>query len=344
MTTLQKKKCPANAISYTYIIGRVRALERGVLNNHLLENALKSEDLEQALRVLSELPYINEVLQNTAKNPNAIDQALTEHFWETLNEIIKNKSIAPIGTFFQIMVDFNDLKLIMKRHLSKSTNEKEYPASFEWKRALRFVTGERNEYLDDVYRKAIDEALAGYENFHNAQLIENILDRYFLMEVKYLADKYESKVIKNWLIVYLIFAYLRAALRAKFQQTKIELFRSIYFENPYVRFESLAEIINGADEKAVEIIIHHGFRDLLPHGVEYKNDPWFIAEIEKNMDNYLMKFLRPYRIQAFGPEPVFGFLYAKMTDIRNLRIILHGKYFQISENEIKSKLRECYYE
>jgi len=77
MTTLQKKKCPANAISYTYIIGRVRVLERGVLNNHLLENALKSEDLEQALRVLSELPYINEVLQNTAKNPNAIDQALT---------------------------------------------------------------------------------------------------------------------------------------------------------------------------------------------------------------------------------------------------------------------------
>jgi V/A-type H+-transporting ATPase subunit C len=344
MTTLQKKNCPVNATAYTYIIGRIRALERGLLNNRLLENALKAEDLEQSIRILSELPYVNEVIQNAAKNPNALDRALTEHFWDTLNEILKDQAIAPIGILFQMIYDFNDLKLIIKRHLAKSPNDTEYPASFEWKRALRFVTGERNEYLDDVYRKAIDDTLAGYENVHNVQVIENSIDRAFLMEVKSLADNCESRVIKNWLIAYFMFAYLRSALRAKFQQTKIDLFRSIYWENPYIRFEDLAEIVTGADEKVIETIIHLGFRELLPHDVEYKNDPRFLSEMEKNMDNYLMKFLRPYRIQAFGPEPVFGFLYAKFTDVRNLRIILHGKYFQINEIEIKSKLRECYYE
>lgn len=344
MTIIQKKNNPAKSTAYTYIIGRIRALERGLLNNRLLENALKAEDLEQAVRILSELPYVNEVLQNAAKNPSSIDKALTEHFWETLNEILKDQAIAPIGIFFQMIYDFNDLKLIIKRHLTKSTNDNEYPASFEWKRALRFISGERNEYLNDVYRQAIDDTLIGYENTRNAQVIENIMDRAFLKEVKSLADNCESRIIKNWLIAYFMFAYLRSALRAKFQQTKIDLFQSIYWENSYIRFEDLAEIITGADEKALEIIIHHGFRDLLPHDIEYKNDPQFISEIEKNMDNYLMKFLRPYRIQAFGPEPVFGFLYAKFTDVRNLRIILHGKYFQISENEIKSKLRECYYE
>ena len=344
MTIIQKKNNPAKSTAYTYIIGRIRALERGLLNNRLLENALKAEDLEQAIRVLSELPYINEVLQNAVKNPSSIDKALTEHFWETLNEILKDQATVPVGLFFQMIYDFNDLKLIIKRHLTKSPNDAEYPASFEWKRALRFISGERNEYIDDVYRKAIDAALAGYENVHNAQVIENLMDRAFLMEVKALADNCESRVIKNWLIAYFIFAYLRSAIRAKFQQTKIDLFRSIYWENPYVRFEDLAEIVTGTDEKVTETIIHHGFRELLPHDVEYKNDPRFLSEMEKNMDNYLMKFLRPYRIQAFGPEPVFGFLYAKFTDVRNLRIILHGKYFQISENEIKSKLRECYYE
>lgn len=344
MTTIQNKSCPGNATAYTYIIGRIRALERGLLNNRLLENALKAEDLEQALRVLSELPYINEVLQNAAKKPSSIDRALTEHFWNTLHEILKVQTIAPIGIFFQMIYDFNNLKLILKRHLTKSPNDTEYPASFEWKRVLRFITGERNEYLNDVYRKAIDTALNEYENVRNAQVIENIMDRAFLVEVISLASNCESKVIKNWLIAYFMFAYLRSALRAKFQQTKIDLFRSIYWENPYIRFEDLAEIVTGADEKVEETINYYGFRELLPHDIEYKNDPRFLSEMEKNMDNYLMKFLRPYRIQAFGPEPVFGFLYAKFTDVRNLRIILHGKYFLISENEIKRKLRECYYE
>jgi len=344
MTALQEKTWSGNVTAYAYIVGRIRGLERGLLSNHLLENALKTEDLEQALRILSELPYLNEVLQNASKNPPSIDRALTEHFWQTLSEIIQNQPIAPIAAFFQMIFDFNDLKLIIKRHLSKSSSEKEYPASFEWKRALRFVAGERNEYLSDVYRRAIDDALIGYENTHNAQQVENLLDRAFLVEVKSLSDRCESRVIKNWLIAYFIFAYFRAAFRAKFQQTKIDLFRSIYSENSTIRFEDLSEIITGGDEKGAEIIIHHGFRQLLPHEGEFQNNPNFLSEIEKNMDNDLMRIIRPYRIQAFGPEPVFGFLYAKMTDVRNLRILLHGKYFNISESGIKSKLRECYYE
>jgi len=344
MTVLQEKMSSNKITNYAYLIGRIRGLERGVLNNRLLENALKAEDLEQTLRVLTELPYLSEVFQNVAKNPPAIDRALTDHFWGTLNEIATNRYGTDIANFFQLTFDFNDLKLIVKRHLAKSGSDKEYPSTFDWKRALRYVAGESSEYLNDVYRYALNDALAGYENTHHVQQVDHVLDRAYLEEVKRIADANESKVIKNWLIAYIIFAYLRAAFRARFQQSKIDWFRSIYFENPYIRFEDLAEIINGPEEKVVEIIVHQGFHELLPHEGEYRNDPYSLSEIERNMDNYLMRFIRPYRIQAFGPEPVFGFLYAKMTDIRNLRILLHGKYFGIDETGLRNKLRECYYE
>ncbi|MEN3183699.1 MAG: V-type ATPase subunit, partial [Atribacterota bacterium] len=69
-----------------------------------------------------------------------------------------------------------------------------------------------------------------------------------------------------------------------------------------------------------------------------------IAEIERKMDNHLLSLIRQYRLETFGPEPVFGFLFAKSIDMKNLRILLEGKYFGLEADVLRKKLRECYYE
>jgi len=344
MTDLLDKNKPFLSTKYAYLVGRIRMLERGILTTTILENAIKAEDLEQSLRIISEQSYLSEVFQNITKNPPALDNALLQHWWQTLNDISQNKLGLEISTFFRMSLDFNDIKLILKRHLSKEMGGKEYPSTFEWKKVNRYISGETGEYLSEVYKKAIDEALAVYESTHQVQSIEIVLDRIFLNETLKYALICESKVIKNWLMAYVILSLLRAAFRARYQKTKIEYFKIIYLDNPYLNYEDLRQIITEPEDKVTEIIKNLGYASIILPNEEFKSDPIYLSEIEKEMDNYLMRVIRSYRMQAFGPEPVFGFLYAKMTDIRNLRIILHGKYFQINENEIKSKLRECYYE
>jgi len=87
-----------------------------------------------------------------------------------------------------------------------------------------------------------------------------------------------------------------------------------------------------------------GLSSVLPDQGVFQDDPYYLATMEKIMDNYLLSMLRPYQLNAFGPEPVFGFLFAKNIDIKNLRIVLHGKYFEMDERDLRDKVRECYYE
>ncbi|MEI6158089.1 MAG: V-type ATPase subunit, partial [Atribacterota bacterium] len=249
-----------------------------------------------------------------------------------------------LSLFFQYSFDFNDIKLIIKRHIAKKASGREYPGTFDWKKVSHFVSGETGEHLSDVYRRAIEETLAVYESTHHVQIVELVLDRVYLQEVMNMAEISDSPVIKNWLIAFFMFTFFRSAFRAKYQESKFELYRAIYFKNPYLSLEDLSDIITGPDEKIGEVLVHSGMKNILLGEGEYRNDPYYLAEIEKNMDNYLMRFIRPYRTLTFGPEPVFGFLYAKSIDIKNLRILLHGKYFGIGENELRNKLRECYYE
>lgn len=63
---------------------------------------------------------------------------------------------------------------------------------------------------------------------------------------------------------------------------------------------------------------------------------------EKNLDNYLMDKIKLFKINPFGMESILGFLYAKETEIKNVRIILAGKINNIENNMIFERLREGY--
>ena len=63
---------------------------------------------------------------------------------------------------------------------------------------------------------------------------------------------------------------------------------------------------------------------------------------EKNLDDYLMDKIKLFKINPFGMESILGFLYAKETEIKNIRIILAGKINNIENNMILERLRQGY--
>jgi V/A-type H+-transporting ATPase subunit C len=45
---------------------------------------------------------------------------------------------------------------------------------------------------------------------------------------------------------------------------------------------------------------------------------------------------------SFGIEPIAGFIFAKETELRNLRIIITSKLAKLGQQTIKERLRETY--
>lgn len=60
------------------------------------------------------------------------------------------------------------------------------------------------------------------------------------------------------------------------------------------------------------------------------------------IDNYLLNICKQAKLEAFGVFPLFAFLYAKMLDIKNVRLIFSLKKNNANKNEIEERLREKY--
>lgn len=334
----------SEARDYAYLIGRVRVLERSLLTPRILDALLRSEDLEQALRVMAEVPYLGEAFQGIVPSLGNIDRVLTEHFFGIVSDFAKQSNGKDVADFFLLGFDAAALKLAVKHFMLRKPLEKTYPASFDVRKVVRFLGGEGGEYFPEDFAQtlqAIQDLLETRPG--DAQGVEFLCDRFFLKGTYDLANR-SCGPLRKWYHLYIIFAYIRGTLRARYQERKPDTLRLLYFDNPLLGERELLEMLSLPDEKLPEYLEYLGFAFILPETGVFRNDPHYIAEIERKMDNHLLSFIRQYRLETFGPEPVFGFLFAKSIDMKNLRILLEGKYFGLEADVLRKKLRECYYE
>ena len=56
----------------------------------------------------------------------------------------------------------------------------------------------------------------------------------------------------------------------------------------------------------------------------------------------MMEYVKVAKYKALTIEPLVAYVYAKETEIKNIRIILTGKINQIEPQNIKERLRDSY--
>jgi vacuolar-type H+-ATPase subunit C/Vma6 len=67
-----------------------------------------------------------------------------------------------------------------------------------------------------------------------------------------------------------------------------------------------------------------------------------LAQVEKQAEDYLIRFLKPAKYEGFGYEPVLGYFLGREREFKNLRIILFGKFYNLSNAAIRENIRELY--
>ena len=67
-----------------------------------------------------------------------------------------------------------------------------------------------------------------------------------------------------------------------------------------------------------------------------------LAQVEKQADDELIRFLKPAKYESFGYEPLLGYSLGRERELRNLRIILFGKFYNLSPERIRENIREPY--
>lgn len=63
---------------------------------------------------------------------------------------------------------------------------------------------------------------------------------------------------------------------------------------------------------------------------------------EKKSDDYLTEYMGRSKAISFGAEPLVGYLWAKEIEVKNLRIILYGKIYNMEKEKVFAELRKPY--
>ena len=66
------------------------------------------------------------------------------------------------------------------------------------------------------------------------------------------------------------------------------------------------------------------------------------AEYEKMCDDEIISLVKRAKFTAFGFDPVCAYYYAKLTEIKSVRIILTALSAGLGEEEIKERVRALY--
>ena len=84
------------------------------------------------------------------------------------------------------------------------------------------------------------------------------------------------------------------------------------------------------------------YGNIIREGIEYYKSHNSLALLEKNIDNFIMDYMKKAKTIPFGIEPIIGYLYAKENEIKLLRIIMVGQLNNVPPEVIRERLRDSY--
>lgn len=91
-----------------------------------------------------------------------------------------------------------------------------------------------------------------------------------------------------------------------------------------------------------EVMKHTDYAEVIREGIRGFEEEKSFAALEKASYDHLTDFIQIAKRIAFGPEPIFGYFWAKKNNALIIRTIMVGKLNGFEPEEIKSKLRNLY--
>jgi len=340
-----------NQEEYAFAIGRVRKLEKGLLNKDILDRMIKSSDIVSSLKILTESDLNNCYFD--LNNPADFESSLNQELLHTYDII---KSISKVSTFnflyftFASKYDFHNIKMLIKsKYLKKDTSNELFSpiGTIDIEKLNSAVKDEKYEDIPDSFEFLIKKTCSEYNKFKDPEMIDFVLDkeRYIMIfnkikEVEIIEE--EELFLKRFIKTNIDLNNIINCIRSKIRGEKKAFTRAFLIPEGDFKIENIVEIYDSPLSSWFEKLIHTDYKNIVETGVNYFQKNNSVMELEKQRDNFILNFSKIGKYITFGIEPLVGFITAKENDLKNIRIILSGKLNKLSPDEIKERVRDTY--
>ncbi|MGE5593611.1 MAG: V-type ATPase subunit [Betaproteobacteria bacterium] len=326
---------------FAYATGRVRVLETKLLDLGRIDRMIDAPDLEAALKVLAEAGYAR--VQPSEKTHLAIDE-ITAGEEARLIQLVRETTPEPaLVDFITARWDFHNLKAMMKAKLHRVPPEKAVARHGACDVAVieRAVDGETRD-LPQHLAEALGVAKAAHDLRPVPETIDIAVDRemyrYLLALANSIGIQYLVDLVQTEVDLFNISVYFRSRRMGRDKAFAAEAMVPGGRLNPMrllASYEQPPEAVGAS-------VTGTGYEALAAQAATALAEGKPLSGLETLSEEIMWERIRRARYMPLGPEPLVGYVFAKLHELKLVRLILVGKLSGVPRENLKERLRDLH--
>lgn len=315
---------------YAYCVARIRANERYLLKDKDITELLDCKNFDSALSFLLDKKWIAEV-----GNISECIKYQSKKLWQLLSESVPDKKELDV---LCVVNDFFNIKAAVKCHFVGRDPADYYiePTSLDLKALTENIAAHKFSAIGGNKGRCAEESYKIACLTENGQNADIITDRACIDEMQGYANKKRDSVTGNICKFLCDTANIKIAFRCAETQKKRDFTEEAIGQCSAIDRKTLVEMTLKGKDALAEYLSKSDYRE----GAEiYLTSA---AEYEKWCDDKVIDIAKKSAFTAFGFDPVCAYYYAKLAEMKTVRIILSGLKSGADKESIKERVRALY--
>ena len=317
---------------YTYAVARIRALEVSLFSNSTIDQLIACQNYHQCLQFLEEKGWGG---TDTSGDAEAILTREEEKIWEVVKDLSIDMENFAVLSYPKL---FHNLKAAIKEVCTEARNPNIFydDCPIPGEEMLRIVENREFSRLPSHMGNVAQEALETLLHTRDGQLCDIMIDKAALEAIRKAGKESGEPIIENYADTMVAIADIKIAVRSRKTGKSADFMRSAMAECDGVNVEQLIRAALAGEDEIAQYL----------EGTAYAKGAQALREsasaFERWCDNRMIEMLKPQKYEAFSVGPLLGYLIARETEIKTVRIILTGKQNGFSDEAIRERIREMY--
>lgn len=331
-----------NQDDYAYSASRIRARETKLLDSNRFDRMLNAATPEEAYKALTEVDY--GFGGESANDFYSFEVLLSEEMKKTFSLMYEITPQIEVMKAFQRRYDYFNIKVLLKAEFQNI----EPPSilidtgTFDKDEIVRIIQDRDYKELTPIMRETILNIYDVFSRMHDPQAIDLLLDKasfnQFTSDLLNTDNDFLHSIARITIDITNIKMYVRARAINKTE----DFLKKLLLEGGEIPVSLYIENIEKPFEVIIEALRETRYKDIIKKAFEVYKEKRNVSALEKLLDDYFMEFLQQAKWITIGVEPFIAYLFAKETEIRNVRIIMTGKINNLPAELIRERLRLSY--
>lgn len=327
---------------YLDIIPKIRVYEKRLIDNVKFNRMLDLENIDEVLKFLSETVYGENISDDI--NICNYEQVLSLEFgrlFNSLKDIFDNKELINI---FLKKYKYNNIKLMLKAKLLNVDlgdilfNIEDFDNEFIY----TAIKTENYSSLPDEIGDLVKKVLKDFEENKDPQRIDILIDKIMFGELLKESKNINSDFLTKYIQILIDVFNVKTLFRIKKLNLNRALFDDVIVSGGNIALSNLKMIFSEPKENILNRFLMTNMYKYIKEGLENYVNSDDLNILDKELDDYLMEYLKNAKIITTGLAPIIGYINAKENEIKNIRIVLVGKINNVDSDSIKRRLRKSY--